>query len=77
MQGNQENLELNQIQVSLAEFLRTYNKNIPTGFPRVTTTALKKFQTTHPALFKRNNMWSIDQHRKKVIDWFPSHRNES
>lgn len=77
MKGNQEDLELNQDQTSLAIFVRSYNKNIPVGFPRATAVVLKKFQTTHAMLFKRGDSWSIDQHRKRVMDWLSSHREES
>lgn len=77
MKENQENLELNQEQTSLEAFVRSYNKNIPIGFPRATAIVLKKFQTTHVTLFKRGDTWSIDQHRKRVMDWLSSHREES
>ena len=69
MKRNQEYLEPNQMQVPLTVFLRDYNKNIPKGFPLATAAALKEYQTTHQALFKHNDMWSIDQHRKRVMDW--------
>lgn len=24
----------------------------------------------HPSFFKHGNLWSLDEHRKRVIDWF-------
>ena len=77
MNGNQEDLELNQTQTPLVVFLRSYNKNVPAGFPRATAVSLNKFKITHSMLFKRGDMWSIDQHRKRVMDWLSSHREES
>ena len=46
-----------------------YNKVIPVDFPRATPEALKKFQLANPALFKKTDEWSIDRHRKKLMDW--------
>ncbi|OGZ62756.1 MAG: hypothetical protein A3H51_00585 [Candidatus Spechtbacteria bacterium RIFCSPLOWO2_02_FULL_38_8] len=73
MEEKQEYVEFNQEQVELAVFLRKYNKELPESFPRATTVALKEFKITHPSLFKRNNMWSVDQHRKRVMDWLSSY----
>lgn len=68
-------LEISQKQVSLAEFLASYNQNIPTGFPHASVAILNKFRGTHPMLFKGGNTWSIDQHRKRVMDWLSSYRD--
>ena len=65
-------LEINQVGTTMSVFMETYNKSIPPGFPTVSVTILKKFQTLHPILFKNGDEWSIDKHRKKLIDWLPS-----
>ena len=67
-------VDLSGVQISLAEFLKSYNKNIPASFPRASVAILKKFQSMYPALFKHGNTWSLAQHRKKVIDWLSSYR---
>ncbi|MEK7151785.1 MAG: hypothetical protein AAB784_03715 [Patescibacteria group bacterium] len=72
---DKENKEINETPVTLAVFLEAYNKNIPEGFPRATPATLRKFQEEHPTLFKRKDMWSIDRHRKRLIDWLASSLN--
>ena len=71
----QKNLELeqNQVEITLAMFLEFYNNNIPKGFPRASVQSLKTFQDAHATLFKKNGMWSVDKHRKRLIDWASSH----
>ncbi len=64
-----EQIELSQMQKPLLEFLKSYNKDIPPGFPSASVPLLKKFKIAHPMLFKNNDLWSTDQHRKKLIDW--------
>jgi len=73
MKRKNAEFERNQIKTSLAVFIENYNESIPKGFPSVTIKALKEFQTTHPKLFKKNNEWSIDKHRKRLMDWLSSH----
>ena len=70
---DREQLELNEAPVTLVVFLESYNKNIPAGFPHASAVMLKKFQDAHPTLFKRNDMWSVAKHRKRLIDWLSSH----
>lgn len=72
-----EELDFNQTRISLAMFLESYNENIPAGFPVASVAILKKFRGIYPALFKHGNMWSVDLHRKKVIDWLSSYRDAS
>lgn len=67
-------MDLSIIRVPLTAFLESYNKNIPASFPRASVAILKKFQSIYPALFKHGDMWSLAQHRKKVIDWLSSYR---
>lgn len=75
MKGKREEFEQSQIETSLGVFLASYNENIPAGFPRASAAMLKKFQLTHPTLFKRGDVWSVALHRKKVIDWLSSQHN--
>lgn len=69
-----EELELSQMQTPLLVFLEAYNQSIPATFPRASVAILKKFQGTHPTLFKNGDMWSTARHRKKIIDWLSSNR---
>jgi len=55
--------------------MEAYNKCIPAGFPRASVKALKQFQAVHSILFKNGDEWSIDKHRKKLMDWLPSHND--
>ncbi len=59
--------------LSPAQFLAHYNENLPTQFPQASLLFLKEFKKTYPALFKDGAAWSLDQHRKKVMDWLPQH----
>ena len=61
--------------LTLAHFLKTYNEDLPLGFPRASTALLRKFQATYQGLFKGADIWSLDQHRKKVMDWLRSNAN--
>lgn len=71
MKKYSEELKISELRISLADFLKSYNKSIPEGFPRATSVLLKKFKETHPLFFKHGNLWSLDEHRKKIIDWLP------
>lgn len=53
------------------EFLESYNKNMPQGYPHVSLAILQKFKDGHLPLFKANGLWSLDHHRKRMIDWLP------
>ncbi len=66
---NDKILALNQNVTTLAIFIESYNKSIPEGFPKASVKTLRKFQSVYPALFKRGDDWSIDKHRKKLMDW--------
>ena len=61
----------NEVHITMTEFLVSFNKNMPSSFPKVTEEQLLKFKESHLSLFKGKNEWSLDQHRKKVIDWLP------
>ncbi|KKU53077.1 MAG: hypothetical protein A3F26_02265 [Candidatus Ryanbacteria bacterium RIFCSPHIGHO2_12_FULL_47_12b] len=69
--------EQNQINTNLVGFLENYNQNIPGGFPRASVKSLKEFQVAHPLLFKHGDEWSVDRHRKRLMDWLSSHRDDS
>lgn len=60
--------ERSEMSLSLTEFLRSYNENLPSAFPCASLPVLKEFQAAHPDLFKTGD-WSLDKHRKKVMDW--------
>ena len=66
-----EELKISEMRVSLSDFLKSYNKSLPAGFPRSSTALLKKFKELHPAFFKHGDLWSLDEHRKKILDWLP------
>ncbi len=82
MRAKNYGLELNQARTSLPVFMESYNKSIPVNFPHVSIEILKQFQALHPSLFsarggsafggKNDDKWSIDRHRKRVMDWLPS-----
>lgn len=75
--GKNDELKLNQIRTPLLVFMESYNKSIPVGFPRASVKILKQFQTLYPTLFKHGDKWSIDRHRKKLMDWLISSSNIS
>ncbi|MBI2120965.1 MAG: hypothetical protein HYT94_05075 [Parcubacteria group bacterium] len=71
---NREQQEFNEKTTPIGVFLEYYNRNIPESYPRATVKALKQFQVAYPALFQNNDEWSIDKHRKRLMDWLPSYR---
>ncbi len=77
MRGNSEQIKINQTATTLVVFMESYNKSIPEGFPRASAAILKKFQIEHQMLFKHGDSWSVDRHRKKVMDWLSDRRNLS
>lgn len=62
-------IDVSQLPLSLSEFLKSYNKNIPQGFPQATAELLQKFKEGHASFFKHGELWSLDEHRKKIVDW--------
>ncbi|MFZ2500808.1 MAG: hypothetical protein WAW90_02350 [Minisyncoccia bacterium] len=54
---------------TLADFVELYNENLPTAFPRASAELLKEFRSGHMGLFPAGKGWSLDQHRRKVMDW--------
>ena len=71
---NHAQQEFNERVTPVSVFLEYYNQNIPESYPRATPKALEQFQAAYPALFQNNEEWSIDKHRKRLMDWLPSYR---
>lgn len=67
---------LSEMLVPTAAFFASYNQNLPIGFPRASLSLLKEFQLTHPALFKKGDLWSVARHRKKLLDWLHTHHDD-
>lgn len=65
--------ERSEKQLTLEEFSVSYNEGLPAGYPAVTKPLLKIFRTNNAHFFKQADAWSLDQHRKKVMDWLPSY----
>ncbi|MEJ0053273.1 MAG: hypothetical protein WDN10_00900 [bacterium] len=66
-----EEAKISEMLVPLADFLKSYNRDMPESFPRATTALLRKFKESNASLFKHGDLWSLDLHRKKIIDWLP------
>ena len=75
MRRKNDTYELNKVTTSAVVFMESYNKSVPFGFPSVSMKALKEFQSVHPTLFKHGDTWSIDRHRKRLMDWLISHHD--
>ncbi|MCX6787198.1 MAG: hypothetical protein NTY93_01590 [Candidatus Kaiserbacteria bacterium] len=58
--------------LSLSDFLKSYNEGLPAQFPRASLPLLREFKKEHATLFKHTDSWSLDQHRKVVMNWLPS-----
>lgn len=71
MKGLDLDKERSEQRLSVGEFLKFYNDGLPAEFPRASLPILKEFNKKYPELFKAGNSWSLDQHRKKLIDWLP------
>ncbi|MBN1778619.1 MAG: hypothetical protein JW816_00125 [Candidatus Buchananbacteria bacterium] len=66
-------LQANQDLVTREAFLEFYNQGIPENFSQVTIQDLKDFEAANPRLFKDSKLWSLDKHRKRLMDWLPRH----
>ncbi|MFA5022848.1 MAG: hypothetical protein WC385_02445 [Candidatus Paceibacterota bacterium] len=64
--------EINFAEMTLVQFANYYNKNIPASFPRATKEALEEFKIAHAGLFDAKGLWTIDKHRRRLMDWLPS-----
>lgn len=69
MKKKDEELERNKLVTSPDAFIELYNRTVPSGYTRVTIKILNKFRAAHPAIFKYDSGWSIDKHRKRLMDW--------
>lgn len=67
--------ELNEARTPLLAFMNEYNRNLPQGYPSASLKALETFRNLHPLLFRGADSWSIDKHRKRVMDWLSSHND--
>lgn len=56
--------------LSINAFLKAYNEDLPTQFPEASLPLLREFKKTYASFFKSGD-WSLDVHRKKVMDWLP------
>jgi len=63
--------ERSEQMLSISDFLRAYNENLPEIFPRASLLFLREFRKTYPNLFKEEDSWSLELHRKKFMDWRP------
>ena len=77
MRKNAADYKISQEQVSSSDFLKSYNKNIPATFPKATVVLMNKFKDNHIMLFKHGDLWSLDQHLKKMMDWLPRNSKTS
>lgn len=71
MASYKKNMKEAPVLITVSEFLESYNKNMPAGWPQVTSALLGKFREEHESLFTHGDLWSLDQHRKKLMDWLP------
>jgi len=63
--------------LSMVDFLAVYNKDLPEAFPRATLASLTMFRDAYPNLFKNREIWTLDRHRKKFMDWLPQYINSA
>ncbi|HYE22901.1 MAG TPA: hypothetical protein VEA92_00420 [Candidatus Paceibacterota bacterium] len=77
MRGPDLDRERSERKLSQAEFLRMYNDGLPEQFPRASTSLLNTFSKKYPQLFVGGNEWTLDIHRKRVMDWLPAHLRAS
>jgi len=73
MKGPDPDRERSEKILTQKAFLTSYNEGVPPGFPSATAPLLKIFKSTHPHFFKHGSEWSLDQHRKRLMDWLPAY----
>jgi hypothetical protein len=71
MKGPDLDKERSERRITSAEFLAAYNEKLPDAFPRLSSALLREYQGRYPGQFKADGLWSLDQHRKRVMDWLP------
>lgn len=62
-------LKPSELPISIEAFLLSYNLNIPLSWPRASLALLKRFKETNATLFTQTDVWSLDRHRKRLMDW--------
>jgi hypothetical protein len=77
MKSNIPEQKLNEIELSLAQFLESFNENMPDNLSQVSEAQLIKFKEEHASFFRKGDTWSLDLHRKKVMDWLPRKTNKA
>ena len=77
MKKPEKELHASLVQITLLDFLASYNKNMPPSYPRASAALLRRFQEVHPSLFKNGDLWTLDQHRKKFFEWLPQNLGTS
>ncbi|HQU07900.1 MAG: hypothetical protein B7X04_02850 [Parcubacteria group bacterium 21-54-25] len=65
--------ERSEKRLTASEFLAVYNEGLPPTFPRASLLLLETYQKQYANQFKEGGWWSLDLHRKKVMDWLPAH----
>lgn len=73
MRGPDLDRERSEKRVTLAVFLECYNENLPEAFPRASLPLLREYQGRYPGQFKEDGLWSLGEHRKRVMDWLPAY----
>lgn len=69
--------ERSERKLTAADFLKSYNMTLPTEFPRASLDLLTEFKETYPNLFKEKGVWTLGQHRKRLMDWLPQRLKET
>jgi len=67
--------EASQKMTPASVFLKSYNQGMPPTFPHASLADLKKFEAVHPGLFKPSGQWSLEKHRKRLMDWLALRRH--
>ena len=65
--------ERSERELSLDDFLETYNEGLPEQLTAASVPLLKKFQEASPKLFQNGDIWTLDRHRKQFMDWVRQH----
>ncbi len=73
MKGPDLDKERSEKKHTLAEFLALYNGGLPPLFPRASADILQIYKTQYSSQFKTDGLWSLDLHRKKLMDWLPNY----
>lgn len=63
--------ERSEEKLSITEFLTYYNSTLPSDFPQASLLLLTEFRTSHANLFKEKDIWTLGEHRKRLMDWLP------